>query len=92
MLAGNPYHRVLPTSRPKKSSVQTSKKEVSEAKNCKVDSDGTEVLDYISNVGIIAKKSNIVTVKVGVKNLIPKVDFDRIMSERLAQYGSYSIV
>jgi len=219
MLAGNPYHRVLPTSRPKKSSVQTSKKEVSEAKNCKVDSDGTEVLDYISgeevmriykvkkswlytsakrnqvpvcriagmnyysrkhmdalfgksaeveavcewltmeetqelygmsaasvrsnayrhhiptkreygqtyyskdhfeqlrrtdivndnsyytareaaekygmstaNVGIIAKKSNIATVKVGVKNLIPKVDFDRIMAERLAQYGSYSIV
>ena len=219
MLAGNPYHRVLPTSRPKKSSVQTSKKEVSEAKNCKVDSDGTEGLDYISgeevmriykvkkswlytsakrnqvpvcriagmnyysrkhmdalfgksaeveavcewltmeetqelygmsaasvrsnayrhhiptkreygqtyyskdhfeqlrrtdivndnsyytareaaekygmstaNVGIIAKKSNIATVKVGVKNLIPKVDFDRIMAERLAQYGSYSIV
>ena len=219
MLAGNPYHRVLPTSRPKKSSVQTSKKEVSEAKNCKVDSDGTEVLDYISgeevmriykvkkswlytsakrnqvpvcritgmnyysrkhmdalfgksadvedvnewltmkeaqelygmsaasvrsnayrhhiptkreygqtyyskdhfehlrrtdivnddsyytareaaekygmstaNVGIIAKKSNISTVKVGVKNLIPKTDFDRIMAERLAQYGSYSIV
>ena len=219
MLAGNPYHRVLPTSRPKKASVLTSKKEVSENKNCKVDSDGTEVLDYISgeevmriykvkkswlytsakrnqvpvcriagmnyysrkhmdalfgksadvdavsewltmkeaqelygmsaasvrsnayrhhiptkreygqtyyskdhfeelrrtdlvtndsyytareaaekygmstaNVGIIAKKSNIATVKVGVKNLIPKVDFDKIMAERLAQYGSYSIV
>ena len=45
-----------------------------------------------ANVGIIAKKSNIVTVKVGVKNLIPKVDFDRIMNERMAQYGSYSIV
>ena len=48
MLAGNPYHRVLPTSRPKKASVPTSKKEVSETKNCKVDSYGTEVLDYIS--------------------------------------------
>ena len=45
-----------------------------------------------ANVGIIAKKSNISTVKVGVKNLIPKTDFDRIMAERLAQYGSYSIV
>ena len=45
-----------------------------------------------ANVGIIAKKSSIATVKVGVKNLIPKVDFDRIMAERLAQYGSYSIV
>ena len=219
MLARNPYHRVLPTSRPMKASVPTSRKEVSKTKNCKVDSDGTEVLDYISgeevmriykvkkswlytsakrnqvpvcriagmnyysrkhmdelfgksadveavsewltmkeaqelygmsaasvrsnayrhhiptkreygqtyyskdhfeqlrrtdivndesyytareaaekygmstaNVGIIAKKSNISTVKVGVKNLIPKVDFDRVMAERLAQYGSYSIV
>lgn len=45
-----------------------------------------------ANVGIIAKKSNISTVKVGVKNLIPKIDFDRIMSERLAQFGSYSLV
>ena len=45
-----------------------------------------------ANVGIIAKKNNIMTVKVGVKNLIPKADFDRIMTERLAQYGSYNIV
>lgn len=45
-----------------------------------------------ANVGIIAKKNNIATVKVGVKNLIPKADFDRIMAERLAQYGSYSLV
>lgn len=45
-----------------------------------------------ANVGIIAKKSNVATVKVGVKNLIPKADFDRIMAERLAQYGSYSLV
>ena len=45
-----------------------------------------------ANVGIIAKKNSIVTVKVGVKNLIPKVDFDRVMAERLAQFGSYSLV
>ena len=45
-----------------------------------------------ANVGIIAKKSNVATVKVGVKNLILKADFDRIMAERLAQYGSYSLV
>ena len=44
-----------------------------------------------ANVGIIAKKNNLMTIKVGVKNLIPKVDFDRIMAERLAQYGSYSL-
>ena len=45
-----------------------------------------------ANVGIIAKKNSIATIKVGVKNLIPKADFDRIMAERLAQYGSYSLV
>ena len=45
-----------------------------------------------ANVGIIAKKNSLMTVKVGVKNLIPKVDFDRIMAERLAQFGSYSLV
>lgn len=44
-----------------------------------------------SNIGIIAKKNSITTIKVGVKNLIPKADFDRIMEERLAQYGSYHI-
>ena len=44
-----------------------------------------------ANVGIIAKKNGIKTIKVGVKNLIPKADFDRIMEERLAQYGSYHI-
>ena len=219
MLAGNPYHKVLPTSRPMKVSVPTSKKEVIEAKSCKADSQESEVLDYISgeevmriykvkkswlytsakrnqvpvcriagmnyysrkhmdvlfgksaeveavnewltmkeaqelygmsaasvrsnayrhhiptkreygqtyyskdhfeqlrrtdlvnddnyytareaaekygmstaNVGIIAKKNSIATVKVGVKNLIPKADFERIMNERMAQYGSYNIV
>jgi len=45
-----------------------------------------------ANVGIITKKNSIATVKVGVKNLIPKTDFDRIMAERLTQYGSYRIV
>ena len=45
-----------------------------------------------ANVGIITKKNSIATVKVGVKNLIPKTDFDRIMAERLTQYGSYSLV
>ena len=219
MLTGNPYHRVLPTSRPKKSAIQKTKEEKARAKNVESNAQESEVLDYISgeevmriykvkkswlytsakrnqvpvcriagmnyysrkhmdalfgksadvetvsewltmkeaqelygmsaasvrsnayrhhiptkreygqtyyskdhfeklrrtdlvtdnsyytareaaekygmstaNVGIIAKKSNISTVKVGVKNLIPKIDFDRIMSERLAQFGSYSLV
>ena len=45
-----------------------------------------------ANVAVIVKKNNIVTVKVGVRNLIPKTDFDRVMEERLARYGSYNII
>ena len=45
-----------------------------------------------ANVCIIAKKNGIATVKVGVRNMIPKADFDQIMEERLAQFGSYHIV
>ncbi len=219
MLTGNPYHRVLPTNRPKKASVPTTKKGKANAKNVESNAQKSEVLDYISgeevmriykvkkswlytsakrnqvpvcriagmnyysrkhmdalfgksadveavsewltmkdtqelygmsaasvrsnayrhhiptkrkfgqtyyskdhfeqlrrtdivnddryytareaaekygmstaNIGIIAKKNSIATIKVGVKNLIPKADFDRIMAERLVQYGSYSLV
>ena len=45
-----------------------------------------------ANVAVIAKKSGMASVKVGVRNLIPKADFDRVMEERLARYGSYNIV
>jgi excisionase family DNA binding protein len=45
-----------------------------------------------ANVAVVVKKSGIASVKVGVKNLIPKADFDRVMEERLARYGSYNIV
>ena len=219
MLAGNPYHRVLPTNRPKKASVPTTKEGKANSKNVESNAQESEVLDYISgeevmriykvkkswlytsakrnqvpvcriagmnyysrkhmdalfgksadveavsewltmkdtqelygmsaasvrsnayrhhiptkrkfgqtyyskdhfeqlrrtdivnddryytareaaekygmstaNIGIIAKKNSIATIKVGVKNLIPKADFDRIMAERLVQYGSYSLV
>ena len=219
MLTGNPYHRVLPTNRPKKASVPTTKERKANAKNVESNAQESEVLDYISgeevmriykvkkswlytsakrnqvpvcriagmnyysrkhmdalfgksadveavsewltmkdtqelygmsaasvrsnayrhhiptkrkfgqtyyskdhfeqlrrtdivnddryytareaaekygmstaNIGIIAKKNSIATIKVGVKNLIPKADFDRIMAERLVQYGSYSRV
>ena len=44
-----------------------------------------------ANVAVIVKKNGIASVKVGVRNLIPKTDFDRVMEERLARYGSYSI-
>ena len=45
-----------------------------------------------ANIGIIAKKNSVIMVKVGVKNLISKADFDRIMEKRFALYGSYNIV
>ena len=48
MLAGNPYHRVLPTNRPKKSAVSTTKKEKASAKNYQSNNLVDEVLDYIS--------------------------------------------
>ena len=45
-----------------------------------------------ANVAVIVKKNDVATVKVGVRNLIPKTDFDRVMEERLARYGSYNII
>ena len=45
-----------------------------------------------ANVAVIVKKNGIASVKVGVRNLIPKTDFDRVMEERLNRYDSYSIV
>ena len=45
-----------------------------------------------ANVAVIARKNGIASVKVGVRNLIPKADFDSVMEERLARYGSYNIV
>ena len=44
-----------------------------------------------ANVAVIVKKNDVATVKVGVRNLIPKTDFDKVMEERLGRYGSYSI-
>ena len=42
-----------------------------------------------SNICVIIKKENITKVKVGVQNLIVKEEIDRIMEERMAQFGSY---
>ena len=44
-----------------------------------------------SNICVIVKKENITKVKVGVQNLIVKEEIDRIMEERLAQFGSYRL-
>ena len=48
MLTGNPYHRVLPTNRPKKASVPTTKEGKANAKNVESNAQESEVLDYIS--------------------------------------------
>jgi len=48
MLTGNPYHKVLPTNRPKKASVPTTKKRKANAKNVESNTQESEVLDYIS--------------------------------------------
>ncbi|MBE6332590.1 MAG: helix-turn-helix domain-containing protein [Bacteroidales bacterium] len=44
-----------------------------------------------SNVCHIVKVQHITKVKVGVKNLLPKIEVDKVMADRLAQYGSYRI-
>ena len=44
-----------------------------------------------ANVCVIVKKHDIGKVKVGVKNLLMKVEIDKLMADRLAQYGSYRI-
>ncbi len=48
MLAGNPYHRVLPTNRPKESTPQTTKKSKANAMTAQNNAQESEVLDYIS--------------------------------------------
>ncbi len=44
-----------------------------------------------SNICVIVKTNNLTKVKVGVKNLIVKKELDRIMANRLAQFGAYRL-
>ena len=44
-----------------------------------------------SNICVIVKTNNLTKVKVGVQNLIVKEDLDRIMANRLAQFGAYRL-
>ena len=44
-----------------------------------------------ANVCHIVKVQHITKVRVGVRNLLPKVEVDKVMADRLAQYGSYRI-
>ena len=44
-----------------------------------------------SNICVIVKTNNLTKVKVGVQNLIVKEELDRIMANRLAQFGAYRL-
>ena len=44
-----------------------------------------------SNICVIVKTNNLTKVKVGVRNLIVKEELDRIMANRLAQFGAYRL-
>jgi len=44
-----------------------------------------------SNICVIVKTNNLTKVKVGARNLIVKEELDRIMANRLAQFGSYRL-
>ena len=44
-----------------------------------------------SNICVIIKKEKITKVKVSVQNLIVKEELEKVMAERLAQFGSYRV-
>ena len=44
-----------------------------------------------SNICIIVKTNNLTKVKVGVQNLIVKEELEKVMDNRLTQFGSYRI-
>ena len=44
-----------------------------------------------ANVGVIAKTHHVTKVKVGRSNLFVKEEFDKVMAERLEQFGSYRL-
>jgi putative transposon-encoded protein len=41
---------------------------------------------------MIVKTNNLTKVKVGVQNLIVKEEIEKVMADRLAQFGSYRIL
>ena len=45
-----------------------------------------------SNICMIVKTNNLTKVKVGVHNLIVKEELEKVMADRLAQFGSYRIL
>ena len=92
MLAGNPYHRVLPTSRSKKASTPIKKKETACAKNRMIDTQESEVLDYISGEEVMsiykvkkswlyasAKRNQVPVCRVAGKNYYSRKHIDAVL-------------
>lgn len=92
MLAGNPYHRVLPTSRPKKASTSIKKEETACAKNKMIDKQESEVLDYISGEEVMsiykvkkswlyasAKRNQVPVCRVAGKNYYSRKHMDAVL-------------
>lgn len=92
MLAGNPYHRVLPTSRPKKASTSIKKEETACAKNKMIDKQESEVLDYISGEEVTsiykvkkswlyasAKRNQVPVCRVAGKNYYSRKHMDAVL-------------
>jgi len=93
MLAGNPYHRVLPTSKPKNPSSLSLKKEHDLGKSTKIENSfqGIEPLDYISGEEVMAiykvkkswlyasaKKNQVPICKIAGKNYYSRKHMDAL--------------
>ena len=93
MLAGNPYHRVLPTSKPKTSSSLSLKKEYELGKSTKKEESFQDIepLDYISGEDVMAiykvkrswlyvsaRKNNIPMCKIAGKNYYSRKHMDAL--------------
>ena len=92
MLAGNPYHRVLPTNRPKKSTPKTTKKSKTNAMTAQNNAQESEVLDYISGEEVMyiykvkkswlyasAKRNQVPVCRVAGKNYYSRKHIDAVL-------------
>ena len=92
MLAGNPYHRVLPTNRPKKSTPKTTKKSKTNAMTAQNNAQESEVLDYISGEEVMyiykvkkswlyasAKRNQVPVCRVAGKNYYSRKHMDAVL-------------
>ena len=94
MLAGNPYHRVLPTNRPKKSTPKTTKKSKTNAMTAQNNAQESEVLDYISGEEVMyiykvkkswlytsAKRNQVPVCRIAGKNYYSRKHMDALFGK-----------